>query len=47
VGERHGKPVVLRVKSGEMFRAGQLFYLSENGVWLTEKVDAEFLEFPT
>jgi putative RNA 2'-phosphotransferase len=46
VGQRHGKPVVLRIRAGEMWRAGQLFYLSENGVWLTEKVEPGFLEVP-
>jgi putative RNA 2'-phosphotransferase len=47
VGQRHGKPVVLRVKAGEMWRAGTIFYLSANGVWLTERVAAGFLEFPS
>jgi len=46
VGQRHGKPVVLRIRSGEMWRAGQLFYLSANGVWLTDKIAIEFLEIP-
>jgi putative RNA 2'-phosphotransferase len=46
VGQRHGMPVVLRIKAGEMWRAGTTFYLSANGVWLTERVVASFLEFP-
>jgi putative RNA 2'-phosphotransferase len=46
VGRRHGKPVVLRVRCGEMHRAGFLFYLSDNGVWLTERVPVAFLDFP-
>lgn len=45
VGQRHGKPVVLRITAGEMLRAGNKFYLSENGVWLTESVPVEFIEF--
>lgn len=44
VGKRHGKPFVYRVRSGEMSRAGYVFFLSENGVWLTKTVPAEFLE---
>ena len=44
VGKRHGKPVVLKVHSGEMYRDGIKFYLSENGVWLTEKVDVKYFE---
>jgi len=46
VGQRHGVPVILRVSSGEMHRKGIVFYCSENGVWLTEKVPTEFLETP-
>jgi putative RNA 2'-phosphotransferase len=46
VGARHGRPVVLRVRSGEMARAGMIFYLSDNGVWLTGSVPAEFIDFP-
>ncbi len=44
VGQRHGKPVVLKIRAGEMHRAGHAFYLSANGVWLTEHVPADFLE---
>lgn len=43
VGRRHGKPVVLEVAAGEMFREGKFFFLSENGVWLTESVEPRFL----
>jgi len=44
VGARHGKPVILKVKSEEMNQAGQPFYQADNGVWLTDKVAPEFLE---
>ncbi len=43
VGARHGKPVVLRVKASAMYNAGHKFYLSQNGVWLTDFVHPEFL----
>lgn len=42
VGKRHGEPVVLQVHSGEMFRDGNKFYLSENGVWLIKSVPAKY-----
>jgi putative RNA 2'-phosphotransferase len=45
VGSRHGRPVVLRVRSGEMHRAGHLFYRSDNGVWLTAAVPPEHIDF--
>ena len=44
VGKRHGKPVILKVYSGNMHRDGYKFYLSENGVWLTKKVDRKYFE---
>jgi putative RNA 2'-phosphotransferase len=43
VGSRHGKPVVLSVLAGEMNKNGFVFYLSANGVWLTDEVPAVFL----
>ncbi len=44
VGERHGVPVILKIHSGDMYRDGCRFYLSENGVWLASKVAVKYLE---
>jgi putative RNA 2'-phosphotransferase len=44
VGRRHGKPVVLIIDAAKMSAGGFKFYLSENGVWLTEHVPAEYLK---
>jgi putative RNA 2'-phosphotransferase len=46
VGQRHGLVVVLEVRAGEMARAGFTFYVSENGVWLTEAVPYRYLREP-
>ncbi|MGW8970279.1 RNA 2'-phosphotransferase [Streptomyces platensis] len=46
VGARRGKPVVLTVDTGAMHRAGHVFRVSANGVWLTSRVPAPFLRFP-
>ena len=43
VGQRHGKPVVYHVDSGQMARDGYTFYLSVNGVWLTKAVPVQYL----
>ena len=43
VGQRHGKPVVYVVKSGEMHKDGYIFFRSVNGVWLTKEVPVKFL----
>lgn len=43
VGKRRGKPVVLQIASGEMHRAGFIFYRSENVVWLTKAVPPQYL----
>jgi putative RNA 2'-phosphotransferase len=45
VGRRHGKPVVLRIEAGRMRQDGYIFYLSANGVWLTEGVPVRYLGF--
>lgn len=44
VGKRHGSPVVFEVDSGEMYKGGVKFFLSHNGVWLTDKVAPEYLK---
>ena len=46
VGQRHGPPVVLRIHSNAMYARGHAFFLSENGVWLTEEVPLGYIEFP-
>jgi putative RNA 2'-phosphotransferase len=46
VGSRHGRPVVLRIRALEMHQHGHQFFLSGNGVWLTESVPPEFIDFP-
>lgn len=44
VGKRHGKLVVLVIDAKQMAKDGHKFYLSRNGVWLTEKVDMNYLK---
>ncbi len=46
VGQRHGKSVVLRIAAARMRDRGHAFFLSTNGVWLTDCVPAEFIAFP-
>jgi putative RNA 2'-phosphotransferase len=46
VGRRHGKPIIIIIKAGEMHAAGHSFYLSANGVWLTDGVSPEYLTTP-
>jgi len=45
VGQRHGRPVVLTIAAGRMHRDGRPFFRSENGVWLTDEVPAEYIGF--
>lgn len=45
VGNRRGNAIILSIRSGAMHRAGNQFFVSENGVWLTETVPPEFIEF--
>jgi len=46
VGGRHGKPVILIVEAGKMHKAGYSFFISKNGVWLTDNVPVTYLQFP-
>jgi putative RNA 2'-phosphotransferase len=43
VGKRHGEPYVFKVLSEKMYEDKNVFYLSENGVWLTEEVPSNYL----
>jgi putative RNA 2'-phosphotransferase len=44
VGQRHGKPLILRIDARTMVENGITFYRSENGVWLVERVPKRYLE---
>ena len=46
VGARRGKPVILTIQSNAMHESGHSFYLSANGVWLTDAVPVTFIHFP-
>lgn len=46
VGKRRGEPVILEIAAGRMHANGLPFYLSQNGVWLTDHVPPEYLRFP-
>jgi putative RNA 2'-phosphotransferase len=46
IGQRRGRPVILVVEAGRMFRDGYAFYRSENGVWLADAVPTDYLRFP-
>jgi putative RNA 2'-phosphotransferase len=46
VGDRRGEAVILTVDAAGMAREGLVFYVSANGVWLTDHVPARFIVFP-
>ncbi len=43
VGQRYGKPVVLKIEALRMYQQGFKFFQAENGVWLTSSVPIEVL----
>ena len=43
VGARYGMPVVLRVDAAAMAADGFIFFLADNGVWLTDAVPPRYL----
>ena len=46
VGARRGTPVVVVVEAGRAHDDGVVFYLAENGVWLTDSLEVRYLVFP-
>jgi putative RNA 2'-phosphotransferase len=48
VGARRGANsyVILTIDCKEMVKDGVEFFLSENGVWLTDKVESKYINFP-
>jgi putative RNA 2'-phosphotransferase len=42
VGGRHGDPFVFKIDADRMHKDGKKFFISANGVWLTEFVDKEY-----
>ncbi len=44
VGQRRGTAVILAVRAAALAEAGRDFFLTSNGVWLTEQVPPAFLE---
>ena len=45
-GGRRGKPVLLVIRSRQMHDEGFEFFVTENGVWLTDHVPPRFIDFP-
>jgi putative RNA 2'-phosphotransferase len=44
VGQRHGKPFVFKVLAGQMYDDNFQFFISENGIWLTDNVPTKYLK---
>ena len=44
VGQRHGKPFVFKVLAEQMYNDKFEFFISDNGVWLTDNVPAKYLK---
>jgi putative RNA 2'-phosphotransferase len=45
VGTRRGAAIILTIDSRKMYVDGYTFFLSENGVWLTDYVPAGYITF--
>lgn len=43
VGARHGLPVVLVIDAARMHAAGHVFFVADNGVWLTDRIAPDYL----
>jgi putative RNA 2'-phosphotransferase len=43
VGSRRGKPIILEIDAAAMNKTGYKFFVSTNGVWLTDQVPPRYL----
>ena len=43
VGVRHGTPIILKIDCKAMVKDGIKFYISENGVWMTEDINPKYI----
>lgn len=43
VGQRHGKPFIFKVLAEQMYNDNFHFFISDNGVWLTNNVPTKYL----
>ena len=43
VGMRHGCPVILAIDALKMHEDGQIFYCSENNIWLVDNVPPKYI----
>lgn len=44
VGQRHGKAFVFKVLAKQMYNDDFRFFISDNGVWLTDDVPVKYLK---
>jgi putative RNA 2'-phosphotransferase len=44
VGSRRGQPIILEIDAASMHKEGISFFLSENGVWLTDFVSSDYIK---
>lgn len=44
VGKRHGKPFLFKVHAEKMYNDNFEFFISDNGVWLTDNVPTKYLK---
>lgn len=44
VGSRRGSPIILTVDAAKMVQDGFTFYVSDNGVWLTDHVPSQYIK---
>lgn len=44
VGQRYGRPVLLKIDTASMQQQGHVFYCTDNQVWLTDAVPAQFIQ---
>ncbi len=46
VGRRHGKPFIIEIDTKRLVEEGWKFYKTEENVWLTSEIPAQYLHLP-
>jgi putative RNA 2'-phosphotransferase len=44
VAKRHGKPAIIEIDTIKMYENGYIFYLSDNGVWLSKEIPYQYCQ---
>lgn len=45
IGKRHGKPLIIEIRTDQLIKEGWTFFKTNDGIWLTTIIPANYLSF--